>query len=88
MAILSRVWGYLAAAAAVVAAVSIIFVRGRASGRAVERTEREAAIDEQAAKARKEARDVQNQVAAADDDGVADRLKSDWVRRPGGSGRR
>ncbi|WP_033450703.1 hypothetical protein [Bordetella bronchiseptica] len=87
MAILSRVWGYLVAAAAAVAAVALIFLRGRASGRAVERAEREAEVNEQASTARKEARDVQNQVAATDDDGVADRLKSDWVRRPG-SGRR
>lgn len=68
-----------------VAAVTLVsvFYRGRATGRQVERQERIDQINEQAAKARQEVRDVQLETAGMDDDAIADELKRDWVRGPG-----
>lgn len=64
-----------------------VFYRGRATGRQAERQERAEQINEQATKARQEVRNVEDEVARMDDDAVSDRLKSDWVRRPGQGGR-
>ncbi|MFY2996335.1 hypothetical protein ACOTH8_23705 [Achromobacter xylosoxidans] len=64
-----------------------VFYRGRATGRQAERQERAEQINEQAAKARQEVRNVEDEVARMDDDAVSDRLKSGWVRRPGQGGR-
>nr|WP_313036582.1 hypothetical protein [Achromobacter ruhlandii] len=64
-----------------------VFYRGRATGRHAERQERAEQINEQAAKARQEVRNVEDEVARMDDDAVSDRLKSDWVRGPGRGGR-
>ncbi|WP_225856688.1 hypothetical protein [Achromobacter xylosoxidans] len=64
-----------------------VFYRGRATGRQAERQERNEQINEQAMKARQEVRNVENEVARMDDDAVANRLKSGWVRGPG-QGRR
>lgn len=87
-AFIQRAWGYLAAALGAVAAVLLVYQRGRSAGRTDERQERAEQINEQAATARQEVRDVQDDVARKDDDAVADSLKSDWVRGPGGkSGR-
>ncbi|MCV6902329.1 MAG: hypothetical protein NTT76_06425 [Achromobacter xylosoxidans] len=86
-AFVQRVWGYVVAAAAAVVAVLLVYLRGRSDGRADERQERNDRINEQAAKARQEVRDVENEMARMDDDGVSDRLKSGWVRRPGQGGR-
>ncbi|KNY09511.1 hypothetical protein AKG08_17505 [Achromobacter piechaudii] len=68
-----------------VAAVTLVsvFYRGRATGRQVERQERIDQINEQAAKARQEVRDVQLETAGMDDGAIADELKRDWVRGPG-----
>jgi type II secretory pathway pseudopilin PulG len=57
-----------------------VFYRGRATGRQAERQERSDQINEQAAKARQEVRDVQDNVARKDDAAVAAELKSRWVR--------
>ncbi|MGN3708903.1 hypothetical protein [Achromobacter xylosoxidans] len=86
-AFMQRIWGYVVASAAAVAAVVLVYLRGRSAGRADERQERNDRINEQAAKARQEVRNVEDEVARMDDDAVADRLKSDWVRRPGQGGR-
>jgi hypothetical protein len=60
-----------------------VFYRGRAAGRQAERQERSDQINEQAAKARQEARDVQDETARMGDDAIADELKRDWVRGDG-----
>ncbi|WP_148318063.1 hypothetical protein [Achromobacter xylosoxidans] len=82
-----RIWGYVIAALAAVAAVALVYLRGRSAGRADERQERNDRINEQAAKARREVRNVEDEVARMDDDAVSDRLKSGWVRSPGQGGR-
>ncbi len=87
-AFMQRIWGYVAAAAAAVVAVVLVYLRGRSAGRADERQERNDRINEQAAKARQEVRNVENEVARQDDAAVADRLKSGWVRGAAGKGRR
>ena len=85
--LMQRIWGYAVTAAAAVAAVVLIYLHGRSAGRADERQERNDRINEQAAKARQEVRNVEDEVARVDDDAVSDRLKSDWVRGPGKGGR-
>ena len=86
-AFMQRIWGYVVAAAAAVAAVVLVYLRGRSAGRADERQERKDQINEQAARARQEVRNVEDDVARMDDDAVSNRLKSGWVRRPGQGGR-
>ncbi|WP_238924925.1 MULTISPECIES: hypothetical protein [Achromobacter] len=86
-AFMQRIWGYVVAAAAAVVAVVLVYLRGRSAGRADERQDRAEQINEQAAKARKEVRNVEDEVARMDDDAVSDRLKSGWVRGPGEGGR-
>lgn len=86
-ALVQRIWGYVVAALASVVAVALIYLRGRSAGRADERQERNEQVNEQAAKARQEVRNVENKVARMDDDAVSDRLKSGWVRSPGQGGR-
>ncbi|MFY1912748.1 hypothetical protein ACOTB6_14410 [Achromobacter xylosoxidans] len=86
-ALIQRIWGYAVTAAAAVAAVVLVYLRGRSAGRADERQERNEQVNEQAAKARQEVRNVEDEVARMDDDAVSDRLKSGWVRRPGQGGR-
>ncbi|CUI29082.1 hypothetical protein [Achromobacter xylosoxidans] len=85
--LMQRIWGYAVTAAAAVAAVLLVYLRGRSAGRADERQERNDRINEQAAKARQEVRNVEDEVARMDDDAVSDRLKSGWVRSPGQGGR-
>ncbi|MFY3461188.1 hypothetical protein ACOTJD_31485 [Achromobacter xylosoxidans] len=86
-AFVQRLWGYVVAALAAVAAVALVYLRGRSAGRADERQERNEQVNEQAAKARQEVRNVDDEVARMDDDAVSDRLKSGWVRGPGQGGR-
>ncbi|WP_241047423.1 hypothetical protein [Achromobacter xylosoxidans] len=86
-AFVQRIWGYVVAALAAVAAVLLVYLRGRSTGRADERQERNEKINEQAEKARQEVRNVEDEVARMDDDAVSDRLKSGWVRGPGQGGR-
>lgn len=85
--LMQRIWGYAVTAAAAVAAVVLVYLRGRSAGRADERQERNEQVNEQAAKARQEVRNVEDEVARMDDDAVSDRLKSDWVRGSGQGGR-
>lgn len=86
-AFVQRLWGYVVAALAAVAAVALVYLRGRSAGRADERQERNEQVNEQATKARQEVRSVDDEVARMDDDAVSDRLKSGWVRGPGQGGR-
>ncbi|CAB3903860.1 hypothetical protein [Achromobacter ruhlandii] len=85
-AFLQRIWGYVIAALAAIAAVALAHLRGRSAGRVDERRERNDQINEQAAQARQEVRNVQDDVARKDDDAITDRLKSGWVRRSGSRG--
>ncbi|WP_454669549.1 hypothetical protein [Achromobacter kerstersii] len=86
-AFFQRVWSYVAAALAAVAAVVLVYLRGRSAGRADERQERAEQVNEQAAKARREVRDVQLETARMDDAAIADELKREWVRGAGKSRR-
>ncbi|CAB3925129.1 hypothetical protein [Achromobacter ruhlandii] len=86
-AFVQRLWGYVAAALAAVAAAVLVYLRGRSAGRDDERHDRAEQINEQATKARQEVRNVDDEVARMDDDAVSDRLKSGWVRGPGQGGR-
>lgn len=86
--LLNSFGGYIVAAVVALVAVAGAYLRGRSSGKAAERTERDAKINEQAAKARQDAQEVRNEVAAASDDAVAAELADKWVRKPAGkSGR-
>ncbi|MDH0734833.1 hypothetical protein ACNPPY_04680 [Achromobacter sp. AGC78] len=82
-----RVKGWLLFAGLFMGALVSVFYRGRATGRHVERQERNEQINEQAKNARQEVRNVEDEVARMDDDAVSDRLKSGWVRGPGQGGR-
>lgn len=84
---LERMQGWLLLAGIFLGTLVGVFYRGRATGRQAERQERAEQINEQAAKARQEVRNVQDEVARMGDDAVSDRLKSDWVRGPGQGGR-
>lgn len=86
-AFVRRIWGYVVAALAAVAAVALVYLHGRSAGRADERQERNEKINDQAAKARQEVRNVEDDVARMDDDAVSGSLKSDWVRGSGQGGR-
>ncbi|MCI1838469.1 MAG: hypothetical protein LKI62_17455 [Achromobacter ruhlandii] len=77
---IKRGLGVMAAVLAGLAAIAGVYWRGRAMGRARERSDNAARLQERADQARREARDVQEKVARSDDDAVADRLKSGWVR--------
>lgn len=85
--VMQRIWGYAVTAAAAVAAVVLVYLRGRSAGRMDERQERNEKINDQAAKARQEVRNVEDDVARMDDDAVSGSLKSDWVRGSGQGGR-
>lgn len=72
----AKFWPYLALIGAAFAA----FVGIRQSGKAAGKQEIRNEINESQAKARKEARRVEDENAALDGDGVDSRLKSDWLR--------
>lgn len=83
---LERIRGWLLLAGLFLGTLVAIFYRGRATGRQSERQDNNERINEQAAKARQEVRNVQDEVARMDDDAVVAELKSDWVRGPGQGG--
>lgn len=85
---LERMQGWLLLAGIFLGTLVGAFYRGRATGRQAERQDRNVQVNEQAAKARQEVRNVQDDVARKDDDAVSARLKSDWVRGPSGKGGR
>ena len=74
-ALWAKVWPYLAAIGAAFAAVLAIRQSGKAAGRQETRQE----INEDQAKARKEARDVDAKIHAMDDDSI-DAAMAKWVR--------
>ncbi|CAB3714735.1 hypothetical protein CEY09_30660 [Achromobacter marplatensis] len=82
-----RIKEWLMLAGLALAALVSAFYRGRATGRQAERQERQDRINEQAAQARQEVRNVQLETARMDDDAIADELKRQWVRGPGKSRR-
>ncbi|RBL87912.1 hypothetical protein DDE05_00655 [Streptomyces cavourensis] len=84
---LKRVQGWLLVVGLFLGTVVSVYWRGRATGRQAERQERNEEVNEQAAKARQEVRNVEDDVARMDDGAVSDRLKSGWVRGPGQGGR-
>ena len=73
-----RSLGWMAALLAGLAAVAGV-LEGRA-GREQERADTEARLQARAVQARKEVEHVRENVARSDDDAVAARLKSGWVR--------
>ncbi|MBK1979148.1 hypothetical protein JE034_09785 [Achromobacter xylosoxidans] len=86
-AFVQRIWGYVATVLAAIAAVALVYLRGRSAGRVRERQERNEQVNEQAAKARQEVRNVEDEVARQGDDAIAAELKCDWVRGSSQSGR-
>lgn len=85
--LLSSFGGYIVAAVVALVAVAGAYLRGRSSGKTAERTERDAKINEQAARARQEVEEVRNETASMDDDAIAADLER-WVRKPAGKSRR
>lgn len=75
------------AAFGAIALLVLAYLRGRGAGRAAEREQRDARINQQADHARQETRDVQDQTARMDDAAIAAELKRDWVRGAGPGGR-
>ena len=73
-----RSLGWMAALLAGLAAVA--GGRGAGPGREQERADTEARLQARAVQARKEVEHVRENVARSDDDAVAARLKSGWVR--------
>lgn len=80
-----RIWGYIAGAAALIVAAAGLYLRGKSTGRADERQERDAAVAKQQTEARETVREVENEINQTDDAGVLDRA-SKWVRKPGSGG--
>ena len=75
---IKRSLGWMAALLAGLAAVAGVY--WRAGGREQERADTEARLQARAGQARKEVEHVRENVARSDDDAVAARLKSGWVR--------
>ncbi|CAB3839276.1 hypothetical protein LMG26686_01365 [Achromobacter mucicolens] len=82
-----RIKGCLLLAGLVLDTLASVFYQGRTTGRQAERKERQDQINEQAANARQDARNLQLETARIDDDAVAERLKRYGVRGPGAGGR-
>ncbi len=75
-----KVWGWVAGAAALVLAAAGLYLRGRSTGRADERQERDTAVAKQQTVARETVREVENETNSMDDAAV-DADLSQWVRR-------
>lgn len=87
LALLERFKGFLVAVGAALVLALGAYLRGRSAGKRAERERRAAEVNEQAAQAHKEVRDVQLEMARMGDNAVADELERDWVRGPGAGGR-
>src|SRR5690606_17466000 len=74
--LIAKLWPYMLGVLALVVA----YFGVKAKGVADQRMKQAAQINEQADKARKESRDVQNTVSKMGDDPISDKLKSDWLR--------
>lgn len=82
LALIERFKGYLVAIGAAVALALVAYLRGLNAGKGAEQDRRSAELNEKAALARKEVRDVQLETNRMDDDAVAAELERDWVRNP------
>lgn len=80
----SGIVGWLAGAVVTVLAVAGVYLKGRSTGRTLERQEIEARVSEQAAQARQEARHVDETINSLDNDALI-AAASKWVRNPGES---
>jgi HAMP domain-containing protein len=78
-AIFSKIWGWIAGAAALIMAAAGLYLRGRSTGRADERQERAEKIAQQQARAQQTKQEVNDEVAQMDDSTLRDRA-SRWVR--------
>ncbi len=74
-----KVWGWIAGAAALILAAAGFYLRGRSTGRADERQERETAVSKQQADAQQTKQEVNDEVAQMDDVAVRERATR-WVR--------
>lgn len=83
--IFSKIWGWVAGAAALIVAAAGLYLRGRSTGRADERQERDTAVAKQQTEARETVREVENEINQTDDAGMLDRA-APWVRKPGAGG--
>ncbi|OZI64629.1 hypothetical protein [Bordetella genomosp. 4] len=88
IAILDRFKGYLIALGAAILTLIAVYVRGRSTGRATERQEREAQINKQADEARLIVQEVRNESASKSDDAILAELERDWVRNNSDTNRR
>ncbi len=87
LALIERFRAYLVAVGAGLVLALGAYLRGRSVGKSSERERRAAEVNEQAAQAHKEVRNVQLETGRMGDDAIAAELERDWVRRPG-KGRR
>ncbi|AVJ30145.1 hypothetical protein [Achromobacter spanius] len=87
LGLVERFRGYLVAVGAALALALGAYLRGRSAGKGAERERRAAEVNEQAAQARKEVRDVQLETARMGDDAVVAELERDWVRNADTRGR-
>lgn len=78
----SRVKGWLAAAALFILALAGVWFKGRQGGKAAARQEAQEDALEQAAEATQEIQEVKSEVRQMPAGGASDRLKRDWVRKP------
>ena len=74
---LSRAWAYIALACAAVLGLLVIRQSGKSAGREEIRRE----MDEQAARAREKAREVDQELDALDADAIRRRAEQ-WMRKP------
>ena len=74
-----KIWGYIAGAAALIVAAAGLYLRGRSTGRADERQERDAAVSKQQASAQQTKQEVNDEVAQMDDTALRERATR-WVR--------
>ena len=77
--IFSKIWGWIAGAAALIVAAAGFYLRGRSTGRADERQERDTAVAKQQTQARETVREIDDEVAQMDDAALRDRANT-WVR--------
>lgn len=84
---LDRFKGMAITAFSAIALLLYAYLRGRGAGRAAEREQQGAQINEQAERARQEVRDAHDETARLDDAAIAAELKRDWVRGAGPGGR-
>lgn len=80
--IFSKIWGWVAGAAALVLAGAGLYLRGRSTGRAEERLERDIAVYQQQTKDRAVAKENEIETSLKSDSDITAGLIRDWVRNP------